>query len=81
MTVEELIEALQQWPGDMRVVHRGYEGGHTEVEKLATRGLVLCEHAPGHEGEWQRDEAYVADNWKSEPRQAEYVVILEGKRH
>ena len=31
MTVNELIEQLQNYPGDMRVLTLGYEGGYNDV--------------------------------------------------
>lgn len=31
MTVKELIEALNHYPGDMRVLTLGYEGGYDDV--------------------------------------------------
>ena len=34
MTVSELIEALKQFPGDQRVVVRGYEDGVDDVTRV-----------------------------------------------
>lgn len=32
MTVNELIEQLKNYPGDMRVLTLGYEGGYSDVQ-------------------------------------------------
>ena len=34
MTVSELIEMLQNYPGDTRVVFHGYEGGYCDVNNI-----------------------------------------------
>jgi hypothetical protein len=40
MTVNELIEQLQNYPGDMRVLTLGYEGGYNDTE-LKTEEIVF----------------------------------------
>jgi hypothetical protein len=40
MTVNELIEQLKNYPGDMRVLTLGYEGGFNDI-KLSTEEIVL----------------------------------------
>ena len=40
MTVAELIEQLQNYPSDMRVLTLGYEGGYNDV-KLNTEEIVF----------------------------------------
>ena len=40
MTVNELIEQLKGYPGDMRVLTLGYEGGYNDT-KLMTEEIVF----------------------------------------
>jgi hypothetical protein len=40
MTVNELIEQLKNYPGDMRVLTLGYEGGYNDVD-LKTDSVVF----------------------------------------
>ena len=40
MTVNELIEQLKSYPGDMRVLTLGYEGGYNDI-RLSTEDIVL----------------------------------------
>lgn len=44
MTVNELIEQLKNYPGDMRVLTLGYEGGYDDVD-LKTEGIVFSYHS------------------------------------
>ena len=40
MTINELIEHLKSYPGDMRVLTLGYEGGYNDAE-LKTEEIVF----------------------------------------
>jgi hypothetical protein len=40
MTVSELIEQLKSYPGDMRVLTLGYEGGYDDIG-LETKDIVF----------------------------------------
>ena len=40
MTVNELIQQLQTYPGDMRVLTLGYEGGYDDID-LKTYDIVF----------------------------------------
>jgi len=40
MTINELIEQLKNYPGDMRVLTLGYEGGFNDI-KLSTEEIVF----------------------------------------
>ena len=40
MTVNELIEQLRNYPGDMKVLTLGYEGGYNDTE-LKTEEIVF----------------------------------------
>ena len=40
MTVSELIEQLKNYPGDMRVLTLGYEGGYNDTQ-LKTEEIVF----------------------------------------
>lgn len=43
MTVNELIEQLKNYPGDMRVLTLGYEGGFNDIG-LGTDDIVFDDH-------------------------------------
>jgi len=49
MTVNELIEQLKGYPGDMRVLTLGYEGGYNDTQ-LKTDEVVF--NVPRAEGAW-----------------------------
>lgn len=40
MTVNELIEQLKTYPGDMRVLTLGYEGGFNDID-LKTKNIIF----------------------------------------
>lgn len=40
MTINELIEALERYPGDMRVLVSGYEGGYNDAG-LKTEEIIF----------------------------------------
>ncbi len=41
MNVGQLIEALKDYPQDLRVVIRGYEGGYNDVDQFETMKIVI----------------------------------------
>jgi len=41
MTTSQLIEQLKNYPPDLRVVSRGYEGGYDDVDSFEQLKLVL----------------------------------------
>lgn len=41
MTIAELIEKLKEYPQDLRVVVRGYEGGVNDVDRLEELDILL----------------------------------------
>jgi hypothetical protein len=43
--VKELIEALKDYPEDMMVVLRGYEGGYSEITDSCEIMLALVDNA------------------------------------
>ena len=49
MTVAELIEQLQNYPSDMRVLTLGYEGGYNDI-MLDNNDIVF--NVPRDEGAW-----------------------------
>jgi hypothetical protein len=50
MTVSELIEELQKYPQDIRVVVRGYEGGVDDVGYLEDTYISLNENTAWYYG-------------------------------
>ena len=49
MTVNELIEQLKNYPGDMRVLTLGYEGGYNDI-RLDNNDIVF--NVKRGEGAW-----------------------------
>jgi len=47
MTIKELIQQLEVYPPETKVVVRGYENGYNNAEKLVSRKLLL-----NNEAEW-----------------------------
>ncbi len=41
MNVGQLIEQLKNYPQDLRVVVRGYEGGYNDVDQFETMKIVI----------------------------------------
>ena len=65
MTVKELIEELQRFPSDMRVIRNGYEGGYSDVRSISELDIVLdvnigCRYLGNHdEADQEKDETAV----------------------
>ena len=49
MNVQQLIEELQKYPPEMRVIVDGYEGGYSDLESLKTKQIRLNVH---NKDEW-----------------------------
>jgi len=41
MNVQQLIEELQKYPPEIRVIVDGYEGGYSDLESLKTKQIRL----------------------------------------
>ncbi|QGT54314.1 hypothetical protein b3_0066 [Synechococcus phage B3] len=41
MNIKQLKERLDEYPDDMRLVRRGYEGGYSDIDDLVAIGLKL----------------------------------------
>lgn len=52
MTVKELVELLEKYPEDLRVVVNGYEDGYDDIlpERISTRKIELDAGAHDWEG-------------------------------
>ena len=72
MTVKELVEFLQKYPDDLRVVVNGYEDGYDDIspERVSTRKIELDagthdwegQHGdPPYESEASIDDAKIVD--------------------
>ena len=73
MKVQELIEALKQFPGDMLVLTDGYEGG---FEEIRFPKIVEVKHEPKkpyYEGEYQDAEEKSGASMKA-------VVVFRNRR-
>jgi hypothetical protein len=44
MNVQQLIEELQKYPPEMRVIVEGYEGGYSDLEKVCVEPIQLNVH-------------------------------------
>jgi len=49
MNVQQLIEELQKYPPEMRVIVNGYDGGYSDLESLKTKQIRLNVH---NKNEW-----------------------------
>ncbi len=73
MTIQELIEALKQFPGDMMVLTDGYETGY---EEICYPAIIKVRHEPEnmyYDGEYQ-----VAEEKDTNPIKA--VAIFRNRR-
>jgi len=50
MKVGQLIEQLKNYPQDLRVVVRGYEGGYNDVDTFENLKIVLDYHSAWYYG-------------------------------
>jgi hypothetical protein len=50
MNVGQLIEQLKNYPQDLRVVVRGYEGGYNDVVQFENLKIVLDYHSAWYYG-------------------------------
>ena len=72
MNVEELIEQLQQLPGNLPVLIEGYETGWDGIHELRTAGVVPYRKAEAWDGEY-----HLATEFKQAGQPA---VLLVGRR-
>ena len=68
MTVNELIEQLKNYPGDMRVLNFQSEGGYNDIEELDTldivfnvdgcgqnESVILMNNLPNSDSQWKKN--------------------------
>jgi hypothetical protein len=48
MNVRQLIEELQKYPPEMRVIVSGYEGGYCDTNSLEQKTIRLNVHKPSY---------------------------------
>lgn len=62
MTVEELINALQQYDPKLRVIMRGYEGGMDDIGSLQDLQIALNVHDAWYYGKHElADAGFIKD--------------------
>ena len=71
MTVEELINALQQYDPKLRVAVQGYEGGYSDVSRAEPVELALNVH-----DDWYYGPHYVSDAFHVKPKHTRENAIL-----
>ena len=71
MTVSQLIEQLKNYPPDLRVVSRGYEGGYNDVDTFENLKIVL-----DHNEEWYYGKHEDASFIRNEEAKANAVDAL-----
>jgi len=54
MNVGQLIEQLKNYPQDLRVVVRGYEGGYNDVDIFEKLKIVLDYHSEWYYGKHEQ---------------------------
>ena len=75
MTVNELIEALNHYPGDMRVLTLGYEGGYDDIG-LKTKDIVFNVN---NKDTWylgSHEEPDMVDNMDNHESETKCVVVV-----
>ncbi len=68
MTVKELVELLNKYPDDLRVVVNGYEDGYDDIspERIFTRKIQL--DAGTHDWEGQHNDPVHIDESVNDPQ-------------
>lgn len=62
MTVEELINALQQFDPKLRVIIRGYEGGYNDADYAEPLRIALDVHTAWYYGKHElADAGFISD--------------------
>ncbi len=69
MTVKELINKLQSYPTDVRVVVEGYEGGYDDIDITRQISIKLNVNK-----EW-----YYGTHEESEKKNVVHAILLAGK--
>ena len=72
MNVGQLIEQLKNYPQDLRVVVRGYEGGYNDVDTFEKLKIVLDYHSAWYYGKHED-----ASNIYNEETKANAVDALQ----
>jgi hypothetical protein len=62
MNVGQLIEQLKNYPQDLRVVVRGYEGGYNDVDTFENLKIVLNYHEEWYYGKHEDAESLYGNN-------------------
>ncbi len=75
MTVKELVELLEKYPDDLRVVVNGYEDGYDDIspKRIFTRKIQL--DAGTHDWEGQHGEPLPANESTDEVKIVEALVF------
>jgi len=58
LIVKELIEKLQSYPPEMRVLGRGYESGYNDIDDVEMFDVHHCTDNPWYDGEYQDIKSY-----------------------
>jgi hypothetical protein len=75
MTVNELIEALNHYPGDMRVLTLGYEGGYDDIG-LKTKNMVFNVNGKDTWYYGSHDEPGMVNNMENGESGTKCVVVV-----
>ena len=75
MTVKELVELLEKYPDNLRVVVNGYEDGYDDIlpERISTTKIEL--DAGKHDWEGQHGAAFPEDESTEDPKIVEALVF------
>jgi len=55
MIISELINKLQEFPIDTKVLGTGYESGYEDIKDVELQELFFCPENPRYEGTYQND--------------------------
>ena len=75
MTVKELVELLEKYPDDLRIVVNGYEDGYDDIlpERISTTKIQL--DAGTHDWEGQHGGLSSADESTEDPKVVDALVF------
>jgi hypothetical protein len=73
MKVKELIEQLQKFDPETRVVTHGYEGGFIDVSEASEMELALFVHSEWYYG--PHEDVVTADHYKKQYQIEKSIVI------
>lgn len=67
-TVKELIDMLEDYPQDYRVIVTGYEGGYCDIDAIGEKDIVLNVHQKWYYGPHEDEDYYLCKGKKADEK-------------